>query len=102
MSEMAGHADVSIALSVYDHVLPDMQSTAADSIDEALGKLQTHQKPFWAAWRMLIMSGSPPFLMPSLLTIHRRFIAVCTIEVDGDYFQDAVQQPQVGTEEVIR
>jgi integrase len=37
VSEMAGHADVSITLSVYGHVLPDMQSTAADGIDEALG-----------------------------------------------------------------
>jgi integrase len=36
VSEMAGHADVSITLSVYGHVLPDMQSTAADGIDEAL------------------------------------------------------------------
>jgi len=37
VSEMAGHADVSITLSVYGHVLPDMQSTAADGIDDALG-----------------------------------------------------------------
>ena len=37
VSEMAGHAEVSITLSVYGHVLPDMQSTAADGIDEALG-----------------------------------------------------------------
>jgi len=37
VSEMAGHADVSITLSVYGHVLPDMQSSAADGIDEALG-----------------------------------------------------------------
>ena len=37
ISEMAGHADVSITLSVYGYVLPDMQSTAADGIDEALG-----------------------------------------------------------------
>jgi len=37
VSEMAGHADVSITLSVYGHVLPDMQGTAADSVDEALG-----------------------------------------------------------------
>jgi integrase len=36
VSEMAGHGDVSITLSVYGHVLPDMQSTAADGIDEAL------------------------------------------------------------------
>ena len=37
VSEMAGHADVSITLSVYGHVLPDMRSTAADRIDDALG-----------------------------------------------------------------
>ena len=37
VSEMADHADVSITLSIYGHVLPDMQSTAADGIDEALG-----------------------------------------------------------------
>jgi integrase len=37
VSEMAGHADVSITLSAYGHVLSDMQSTAADGIDEALG-----------------------------------------------------------------
>jgi integrase len=37
VAEMAGHADVSITLSVYGHVLPDMQSSAADGMDEALG-----------------------------------------------------------------
>jgi integrase len=37
VSEMAGHADVSITLSVYGHLLPDMQGTAADGMDEALG-----------------------------------------------------------------
>jgi integrase len=37
VSELAGHADVSITLSVYGHVLPDMHGTAADSIDAALG-----------------------------------------------------------------
>ena len=36
VSEMPGHADVSTALSIYAHVLPDMQSTAADAADEAL------------------------------------------------------------------
>ena len=35
VSEMLGHADVSTALSIYAHVLPDMQSTAADAADEA-------------------------------------------------------------------
>jgi integrase len=37
VSEMAGHADISVTLSVYGHVLPDMQGIAADGIDEALG-----------------------------------------------------------------
>jgi len=37
VSEMAGHADISVTLSVYGHVLPDMQGTAADGMDEALG-----------------------------------------------------------------
>jgi integrase len=37
VSEMAGHSDISVTLSVYGHVLPDMQGTAADGMDEALG-----------------------------------------------------------------
>jgi integrase len=37
VSEMAGHAGVSITLSVCGYVLPDMQRTAAVGIDEALG-----------------------------------------------------------------
>jgi integrase len=37
VSEMAGHADVSITLSTYGHVLPDMQGACADGMDEALG-----------------------------------------------------------------
>ena len=38
VSEMAGHADVSITLSIYGHVLPDMQRAhRCDGIDEALG-----------------------------------------------------------------
>ncbi len=37
VSEMAGHSDVSITLSVYGHVLPDMQNLASDGMDEALG-----------------------------------------------------------------
>jgi site-specific recombinase XerD len=31
VSEMLGHADVSITLSIYAHVLPDMQDEAADA-----------------------------------------------------------------------
>jgi integrase len=37
VSEMLGHADVSTTLSIYAHVLPDMQSVAADAADQALG-----------------------------------------------------------------
>lgn len=37
VSEMAGHSDVSTTLSVYGHVLPDMQNLASDGMDEALG-----------------------------------------------------------------
>lgn len=36
VSEMAGHADVSITLSTYGHVMPDMQSLSADAMDNAL------------------------------------------------------------------
>jgi len=36
VSEMLGHADVSITLSIYAHVLPDMQDKAADAMDETL------------------------------------------------------------------
>ena len=36
VSEMLGHADISTTLSIYAHVLPDMQSTAADEMDDAL------------------------------------------------------------------
>ncbi len=37
VSEMAGHGDVAITLSVYGHVLPHMQGACADGIDDALG-----------------------------------------------------------------
>jgi site-specific recombinase XerD len=33
VSEMLGHADVSTTLSIYAHVLPDMQDKAADAAD---------------------------------------------------------------------
>ncbi len=36
VSEMAGHSDVSVTLSVYGHVLPDMQSLASEQMDQAL------------------------------------------------------------------
>jgi integrase len=36
VSEMLGHSDVSITLSIYAHVLPDMQDGAAEAMDDAL------------------------------------------------------------------
>jgi integrase len=36
VSEMLGHADVSTTLSIYAHVLPDMQGPAADAMDDLL------------------------------------------------------------------
>ena len=36
VSEMLGHASVSITLDTYSHVLPDMQESAARAMDEAL------------------------------------------------------------------
>ena len=32
--ERLGHADISTTLSVYTHVLPDMQGGAADAMDD--------------------------------------------------------------------
>ncbi len=37
VSEMLGHADVSTTLSIYAHVLPDMQGGAASAMDDLLG-----------------------------------------------------------------
>jgi integrase len=37
VSEMLGHADVGITLSIYAHLLPNMQDGAADTMDDALG-----------------------------------------------------------------
>ena len=36
VSERLGHASVSFTLEVYTHLLPDMQSEAADAIDRLL------------------------------------------------------------------
>jgi integrase len=36
VSEMLGHSDVSITLSIYAHVLPDMQDRAAEAMDDSL------------------------------------------------------------------
>jgi len=38
VSEMLGHADVSTTLSIYAHVLPDMQGGAARAMDDLLGE----------------------------------------------------------------
>ena len=37
VSEMLGHASVTITLNTYSHVLPDMQDSAADAMEAALG-----------------------------------------------------------------
>jgi integrase len=39
VSEMLGHADVSITLRVYAHVLPHMQQTAMTAMERLLGDL---------------------------------------------------------------
>ena len=36
VSEMLGHANISITLDTYSHVLPDMQEKAAKALEEAL------------------------------------------------------------------
>jgi integrase len=43
VSEMLGHADVSTTLSIYAHVLPDMQSETASAMDEALESRHTQE-----------------------------------------------------------
>ncbi len=37
MQELRGHADISLTLNVYSHVLPDMGDAAAGAMDAALG-----------------------------------------------------------------
>lgn len=37
VSEMLGHASITITLNIYAHVLPDMQDSAADAMEAALG-----------------------------------------------------------------
>jgi integrase len=37
VSEMLGHADVTITLRIYAHVLPHMQQTATDAMDDLFG-----------------------------------------------------------------
>ena len=37
VSEMLGHASITITLDTYPHALPDMQDSAADAMEAALG-----------------------------------------------------------------
>ena len=37
VSELLGHASITITLNTYSHVLPDMQDSAADAMEGALG-----------------------------------------------------------------
>ena len=39
VSEMLGHASITITLNTYSHVLPDMQDSAVDAIEAALGTI---------------------------------------------------------------
>jgi integrase len=39
VSELLGHASVTITLNTYAHVLPDMQDSAAEAMEEALGTM---------------------------------------------------------------
>ncbi len=37
VSELLGHASITITLNTYSHVLPDMQDSAADAMEVVLG-----------------------------------------------------------------
>jgi integrase len=37
VQELLGHADISLTLNIYSHVLPDMGDAAAGAMDAALG-----------------------------------------------------------------
>jgi integrase len=39
VSEMLGHASITITLNTYSHVLPDMQDSAAEAMEIALGTM---------------------------------------------------------------
>jgi integrase len=39
VSELLGHASITITLNIYSHVLPDMQDSAADAMETALGTI---------------------------------------------------------------
>jgi len=38
VSELLGHASISITLDLYSHVLPNMQRDASDALDRLLGQ----------------------------------------------------------------
>ncbi|HEV8193028.1 MAG TPA: hypothetical protein VGP82_16310 [Ktedonobacterales bacterium] len=38
VQEMLGHSNIGMTLDIYSHVLPDMQTEAADSLDDLLGQ----------------------------------------------------------------
>jgi integrase len=38
VQEMLGHSNISVTLDIYSHVLPDMQTEAAESLDDLLGQ----------------------------------------------------------------
>ena len=37
VQELLGHADISLTLNIYSHVLPDMGDAASGAMDDALG-----------------------------------------------------------------
>jgi len=37
VQELLGHADITLTLNVYSHVLPDIGDAAAGAMDDALG-----------------------------------------------------------------
>jgi len=39
VSELLGHASITITLNTYSHVLPDMQDSAVDAMEAALGTI---------------------------------------------------------------
>lgn len=52
VSEMLGHAHVSVTLGIYSHVMPHMQQQAASAMDDALGG-ESYQVVL-GPWRFLI------------------------------------------------
>jgi integrase len=45
VSEMLGHSNVSITLSIYAHVLPHMQQSAVSAMDTLLGMAAESYEP---------------------------------------------------------